>query len=327
MSALFLKDFHLNNVIKPPIELVKKGEPDKVILYACGNCGSVHSPHIYAISDMDEKLRHAKLAAQNCLACRDGQKDRDELIHSEKDHVLRRRSKAQTVTDLEHCFSDSGDGFYCDPAEAEEAGETGVFGAMFRPYKVCIDSMIENTMNDHHDEADVGELVDLDDLIKAVNDFNAKQTGGSYEMNEKVWQKIPQSQTFAMIKPDATSRAIEDQMKADIVAAGFRIITESRRVLKREEAEWLYSEHKSKAHFNDLVDYTISGDVVLMLLEGDGENVPADFRALMGPTDKSKAEPHTLRAKYAMGLRENSIHGSDSPRAAIDEIVYFTERN
>lgn len=316
----------MSNENKPPIELVKRSEPEKVILFACGNCGAVYSPGIYAISDVEKKLEHARDAAKNCQACKSGSKTRDELIEIEADFVQKKIARASKVSDLEHCFSDSGDAFYCDPVEAEEAGETGVFGARFRPYNVTIDSIIDNVISEHHDEADVDDLVDLDELIKAVNIFNAKQTKGSYEMDDKVWQKIPQARTFAMIKPDATRRGIEDQMKADIVEAGFQIVSEDRRVLSREEAEWLYSEHKEKGHFNDLVDYTVSGEVVLMLIEGKGDNVPADFRAFMGPTDKSQAAPHTLRAKYALSLRENSIHGSDSPRAAIDEIVYFVER-
>lgn len=275
---------------------------------------------------MSKKLEHAKAAAQNCQSCQSGVRSRDEIKEVEADFVQRKIDQAKKVTDLEYCFSDSGDSFYCDPLEAEEAGETGVFGSRFRPYNITIETIIDNVISEHPDEADVDDLVGLDDLIKAVNDFNAKQTKGSYEMDDKVWQKIPQTRTFAMIKPDATKRGIEDQMKADIIEAGFQILSESRRVLARKEAEWLYSEHKEKSHFNDLVDYTISGEVVLMLIEGGGDNVPADFRALMGPTDKSQAAPNTLRAKYALGLRENSIHGSDSPRAAIDEIVYFIER-
>ena len=130
--------------------------------------------------------------------------------------------------------------------------------------------------------------------------------------------------TFAMIKPCAQSRGVSSFMKADIDAAGFRIEKEAELTLTREQAEWLYREHSEKSHFNDLVDFTISGPVTLMVLSGDGDNVPAQFRELMGPTDISKAEPGTLRGKYAEDFRRNSIHGSDGNESAKQELEYFS---
>lgn len=126
-----------------------------------------------------------------------------------------------------------------------------------------------------------------------------------------------------MIKPDATARAVEGDMLQDIRTAGFEVLASERRTLERDEAEWLYREHRERDHFAALVDYTVSGEVVLLHLRADHDNAPAAFRELMGPTDRTKAEPHTLRARYAVGYRENSIHGSDSPAAAIEEIGYF----
>lgn len=133
------------------------------------------------------------------------------------------------------------------------------------------------------------------------------------------------NQTFAMIKPCAQARGVASFMKADIDAAGFRIEQEAELTLSREQAEWLYREHREKSHFNDLVDFTISGPVTIMVLGGDGDDVPSQFRKLMGPTDISKAAPDTLRGKYAEDFRRNSIHGSDGNESASFELAYFAD--
>ena len=122
-------------------------------------------------------------------------------------------------------------------------------------------------------------------------------------------------QTFAMIKPCAVARGVTSQMIEDITNAGFTI--------DRQQAEWLYREHAERSHFGDLVDFTISGPVVLMQLSGSSDTVPTDFRALMGPTDIAKAGPATLRGKYAEDFRRNSIHGSDGDDSAREELEYF----
>jgi nucleoside-diphosphate kinase len=126
-----------------------------------------------------------------------------------------------------------------------------------------------------------------------------------------------------MIKPDATARGVQDDMIRDIEAAGFSVDRRRTCVLSREQAEWLYRDHAGKEHFPALVDYTISGEVVVLLLSREDGDAPAAFRRLMGPTDRTKAGPDTLRARYAVGYRENSVHGSDSPDAADAEIGYF----
>lgn len=301
-----------------PREMVWKDDHEsETILYVC-SCGQIHSPRIYGCR-ADVAKQTALTAAIDCAACK------EPAVIEEKDareRKARRIAKATTVTNLQHCFSDDGgDSFYPDPQEARDAGETGVFGATFVPYSLDIANVETSILEDHHDDASIDELAGYDALCDAIDAFNAIQTGGSYQMDDKEWQKIPQEQTFAMIKPDATARGIEAAMKQTITEAGFRIVEERRRTLARSEAEWLYREHREKTHFPDLVDYTISGDVVLLKLEGDMDNVPAAFRELMGPTDRTKAGQGTLRALYAIGLRENSIHGSDSPSAAIDEML------
>lgn len=131
------------------------------------------------------------------------------------------------------------------------------------------------------------------------------------------------NKTFAMIKPCAQARGVASFMKADIDAAGFHIEQEKETTLTRDQAEWLYREHSEKSHFNDLVDFTISGPVTLLLLSGKGDNVPTQFRELMGPTDIKKAAPDSLRGKYAEDFRRNSIHGSDGNESAAEELQYF----
>lgn len=240
-----------------------------------------------------------------------------------RDAEKKRAAKATRTTGLEACFSLDGERFYNDPQEAAEAGEPAVYGATFVRFAIDPHSLVESILNDHHDDAEEGDLEDLDQLYNAIEQFNKAQTKGTYHMDDKIIQELTQDRTFAMIKPDATARGVEDAMVADIEAAGFRVLERVRRRLTDEEARWLYREHAERSHYDDLVAYTVSGDVVLLLLEGDQDNVPAAFRSLMGPTDRTKAEAHTLRARYAVGYRENSIHGSDSPGAAIDEIRYF----
>ena len=305
-----------------PVEYVRLDDPDgRVAMIACGRCGAIYTPEGKGTGpDAVAKVRDA---AANCSLCSSRRADPETCEARHSEIRARRIAAATRVTDLGQCFSDDGDTFYASTEDACDSGETGVFGARFMPYRIDFGDLVSTVIEGHHDDAGEDELDGLDELAIAVDVFNTNQTKGSYEMDEKTWQAIPQQRTFAMIKPDATARGVEAAMMADMEAAGFRIV-ESRRVrLERSQAEWLYREHSARDHFADLVDYTVSGDVVMLLIEGDGDNVPAEFRRLMGATDHTKAEPGTLRARYAVGYRENSIHGSDSPRAAIDEIIYF----
>lgn len=137
---------------------------------------------------------------------------------------------------------------------------------------------------------------------------------------------IPSSvsdRTLAIIKPDATQRNIQDEICDYIQISGFDILDKIPCSLSREEVEWLYQEHKDKEWFKDQVNYMLSGPVVLLLLKSTFDNTAESFRKLMGPTDRTKAESHTLRAKYAVGYRENSIHGSDSQASALRETNKF----
>lgn len=129
------------------------------------------------------------------------------------------------------------------------------------------------------------------------------------------------TKTFAMIKPDATHRRLQGRMMMYIQLWGFKVLKTVQRRLTRAEAEWLYREHRGREYFEPNIEFILSGEVVLMMLENT--NAVHSFRALMGPTDRTKAEGHTLRAKFAVGYRENSIHGSDSDESAAMELKYF----
>lgn len=129
------------------------------------------------------------------------------------------------------------------------------------------------------------------------------------------------SGTFAMIKPDATKRGIDDEIIEFIEANGFKVEHQQKETLNSEEAGWLYQEHKDKPHFKDLVDFTISGPVVHLCLSTTGTDAVAKFRKLMGPTEMAPLD--TIRGKFGLSQRENSIHGSDSDEAASAELKHF----
>lgn len=304
-----------------PIELVRRDDPTGLaLLYACASCGTVYTPHSTRDDDGHD---HARLAAAGCRACMPHDQARNEADQSAEGRRTAQIAAARHVTDLGFCFSDRNGRCYPSVQEAAESGETGVFGSLFHPFAIDAGSMVSAILEEHHEGCSEDDLEGLSELHEAIDAFNATQTKGSYSMDDKRWQGIGQTETFAMIKPDATARGVEDAMIADIEAAGFRVKQAERRVLRREEAEFLYDEHRRRDHFNDLVDYTISGDVVLLRLEGDDQNTPGAFRKLMGATDRTKADPGTLRERYAVGYRENSVHGSDSPDAAVNELAYF----
>lgn len=305
-------------------------------LFACSGCGEVHSPETYRKNGRADE-DSARNAAENCSKCRGYDICRDCGDKTPLHHLqctvcnrtrLRRMTEGklakaeETVIDGP-CFGAFSDEFYRDVESARDQGEIAVFGAQMTFYKIDVASTVEGIVDGHHEDASENDLVGIGAFYEAMETFNEEQNTGSYEMDETIKQTIRQDSTFAMIKPDATSRGVEEDMIADMKAAGFEILARKDRSLDRSEAEWLYKEHKDRDHFPDLVDYTISGPVVLLHLQADMDNAPAAFRTLMGATDRTKAAPGTLRAKYAVGYRENSIHGSDSPSAAIDEITRF----
>ncbi|HEY6705702.1 MAG TPA: nucleoside-diphosphate kinase [Xanthobacteraceae bacterium] len=131
--------------------------------------------------------------------------------------------------------------------------------------------------------------------------------------------------TFSIIKPDATSRNLTGAINAMIERAGLRIIAQKRVRISREQAETFYAVHHERPFFGDLVDFMISGPVVVQVLEG--ENAIAKYREVMGATDPAKAAEGTIRKVHAKSIGENSVHGSDAPDTAQKEIAQFFSGN
>jgi len=131
--------------------------------------------------------------------------------------------------------------------------------------------------------------------------------------------------TFSIIKPDATERNLTGAINAVIEQAGLRIVAQKRARITREQAETFYAVHRNRPFFRELVDFMISGPVVVQVLEG--ENAIARYRDVMGATDPAKAAPGTIRKLYALSIGENSVHGSDAPETAVKEIAQFFAGN
>jgi nucleoside-diphosphate kinase len=127
--------------------------------------------------------------------------------------------------------------------------------------------------------------------------------------------------TFSIIKPDATARNITGKVNAVIEGAGLRIIAQKRVRLSREQAEGFYGVHRERPFFNDLVSYMMTGPVVVQVLEG--ENAIAKYREVMGATNPANAAEGTIRKLFAESIEANSVHGSDAPETAAQEIKFF----
>jgi nucleoside-diphosphate kinase len=131
--------------------------------------------------------------------------------------------------------------------------------------------------------------------------------------------------TFSIIKPDATARSLTGAVNAIIEQAGLRIVAQKRLRITREQAEAFYAVHRARPFFGELVDFMISGPVVVQVLEG--ENAIAKYRDVMGATDPAKAAANTIRKVHAKSIGENSAHGSDAPDTAAKEIAQFFAGN
>jgi len=131
--------------------------------------------------------------------------------------------------------------------------------------------------------------------------------------------------TFSIIKPDATARNLTGAINAMIEQTGLRVVAQKRVRITREQAETFYAVHRERPFFRELVDFMISGPVVVQVLEG--ENAIARYRDVMGATDPAKAAPGTIRKVHARSIGENSVHGSDAPATAATEISQFFAGN
>ena len=127
--------------------------------------------------------------------------------------------------------------------------------------------------------------------------------------------------TLSIIKPDAVAKNVIGQIYTRFENAGLKVIAARMVQMSRTEAENFYAVHRERPFFKDLVDFMISGPVMVQALEG--ENAIAKNRDLMGATDPKKADKGSIRADFADSIDANAVHGSDSAEAAAVEISYF----
>jgi len=127
--------------------------------------------------------------------------------------------------------------------------------------------------------------------------------------------------TLSIIKPDAVAKNVIGQIYTRFENAGLKVVAARMIHLSRAEAEGFYAVHRERPFFKDLVDFMISGPVMVQALEGD--NAIMKNRDLMGATDPKKADKGTIRADFADSIDANAVHGSDGPETAVAEISFF----
>ncbi|HEY8698609.1 MAG TPA: nucleoside-diphosphate kinase [Rhizomicrobium sp.] len=132
---------------------------------------------------------------------------------------------------------------------------------------------------------------------------------------------MPVERTLSIIKPDATRRNLTGEIVSRFEKAGLRVVAQRRTLLSTGQAEAFYNVHKARPFFRGLVEFMTSGPVVVQVLEG--ENAIARNREVMGATDPAKAAPGTIRKDFAESIEANSVHGSDAPETAREEIRFF----
>ena len=133
------------------------------------------------------------------------------------------------------------------------------------------------------------------------------------------------TRTFSIIKPDATRRNLTGAVTKMLEEAGLRVVASKRIHMTREQAEGFYAVHRERPFFGELVDFMISGPVVVQVLEG--EDAVARNRNVMGATNPKDADEGTIRKTYAESIEANSVHGSDSEENAKTEIAFFFDDN
>ena len=132
-------------------------------------------------------------------------------------------------------------------------------------------------------------------------------------------------QTFSIIKPDATKRNLTGSINAKFEAAGLSIVAQKRIRMTRVQAEHFYGVHSERPFFDELCNFMISEPVIVQVLEGEGAILKN--REVMGATDPSEAAEGTIRKEFSLSKGENSVHGSDAPETAAEEIAYFFAGN
>ena len=131
--------------------------------------------------------------------------------------------------------------------------------------------------------------------------------------------------TFSIIKPDATKRNLTGAINAKFEAAGLKIVAQKRIQMTKAQAEHFYGVHSERPFFKELCNFMISEPVVVHVLEG--ENAILENRKVMGATDPDEADSGTIRNEFSLSKGENSVHGSDAPETAAEEIAYFFAGN
>jgi nucleoside-diphosphate kinase len=127
--------------------------------------------------------------------------------------------------------------------------------------------------------------------------------------------------TFSIIKPDATKRNLTGKIIAKFEEAGLRVVASKRIQLTLAQAQQFYGVHKDRPFFGELCEFMISEPIVVQVLEG--ENAIAKNREVMGATNPAEAAEGTIRKEFALSIGENSVHGSDAPETAAEEIAFF----
>jgi len=132
---------------------------------------------------------------------------------------------------------------------------------------------------------------------------------------------MPTERTLSIIKPDATRRNLTGAINDRFERAGLRIVAQKRLHMSKDVAGKFYAVHKERPFYNDLVTFMSSGPVVVQVLEGD--DAIAKNRDIMGATNPANAAPGTIRKDFAESIEANSVHGSDAPETAAQEIAFF----
>ncbi|WP_417808058.1 nucleoside-diphosphate kinase [Thioclava sp.] len=127
--------------------------------------------------------------------------------------------------------------------------------------------------------------------------------------------------TFSIIKPDATKRNLTGKINAKFEEAGLRIVAQKRIQMTMEQAGQFYAVHKERPFYGELCEFMVSEPVVVQVLEGEGAILKN--REVMGATNPADAEDGTIRKEFALSVGENSVHGSDAPETAAEEIAFF----
>ena len=127
--------------------------------------------------------------------------------------------------------------------------------------------------------------------------------------------------TLSIVKPDAVRKNVIGKILDRFETAGLKVIACKMLLLTRDQAEGFYAVHRERAFFRELVEYMVSGPVVIQVLEGEG--AIQRNREVMGATNPQDADPGTIRADFAESVQANAVHGSDGPETARNEITFF----